>query len=144
MSIRNRNKSFWRVERGRRLRLTTHHHLWADCLDSVGSTTLHGLLRDSFTLLFFLLFYGDNFTFYLNARSCVLFRSCRWRRAVIAYGRKWSMKLDNLWCSGGHVGGRGSTSHNNTISYAYFSLQSQNRGQRFSAIGRFPWLSIAL
>jgi hypothetical protein len=53
-SASNRNEhqeSSWGVKGGRRVRLTTYRHLWADCLENVGASTphnpmgLHGLLQ---------------------------------------------------------------------------------------------------
>jgi hypothetical protein len=50
-------KCFWGVECGRCVGLTTYRHLWADCLDNVGSLTsdnpigLHGLLQGELSLL---------------------------------------------------------------------------------------------
>jgi hypothetical protein len=44
-------ESSWLMNVGRHLRLTTYHHLWADCLENVGASTshnhtgLHGLLE---------------------------------------------------------------------------------------------------
>jgi hypothetical protein len=53
MSARKRNKNFMRSRARQELRVTAHHHLWAEFLDNVRPLTLHnrlglyGLLRDS-------------------------------------------------------------------------------------------------
>jgi hypothetical protein len=39
MNTRSRNKCLLGVQHGRRVRLTTYRHLWADCLDNGGSWT---------------------------------------------------------------------------------------------------------
>jgi hypothetical protein len=51
IEYQEQKKCFWRVERGRCVRLITFRHLWADGLNSMGSLTshkpigLHGLIR---------------------------------------------------------------------------------------------------
>jgi hypothetical protein len=44
LTERNTRKCFWGVERDQRLSLTSHHRLWADCLDKLLQPySLHGL-----------------------------------------------------------------------------------------------------